>query len=372
MRATIKLKLGLTFGVLILLLLAVVGVANSRLGTLNQAISDVISGPAQRLELAQALDSKTSFVLRQEKNLALTNDDALMRKLDADMIKARNEAQALIEKGFATATEQGKPLWAQVRSKFADYVPINEQVRALGLANKNAEAGQLSVTRSREIASEISEITGQIVALSKQQMKQADQDTSVLYANAATTLWVVAGVALLIAAGGAFWISRIVSQGLRRVSTAVSAVAIGDLSQDVTVTSNDEIKDLVDTVNTMVGNLRVSAALADKIADGDLTVQHKPASDKDVLGHALVRMVERLRGVVSDSTVAATNVSSGSQELSSSSEQVSQGATEQAAAAEQASAAMEEMAANIKQNADNAAQTEKIARQSAKDAETSG
>jgi len=176
----------------------------------------------------------------------------------------------------------------------------------------------------------------------------------------------------VIAAAGAFWISRSVAQALRRVSTAVSAVAIGDLSQDVHVTSNDEIKDLVDTVNTMVANLRVSATLADKIADGDLTVEHKPASDKDVLGNALVRMVDRLRGVVSDATVAATNVSSGSQQLSSSSEQVSQGATEQAAAAEQASAAMEEMAANIKQNADNAAQTEKIARQSAKDAETSG
>jgi methyl-accepting chemotaxis protein len=83
-------------------------------------------------------------------------------------------------------------------------------------------------------------------------------------------------------------------------------------------------------------------------------------------------MIDRLRGVVGDATVAAENVSSGSQELSSSSEQVSQGATEQAAAAEQASASMEEMTANIKQNADNAAQTEKIARQSSKDAEASG
>jgi methyl-accepting chemotaxis protein len=112
--------------------------------------------------------------------------------------------------------------------------------------------------------------------------------------------------------------------------------------------------------------------MADEIAQGDLTVQPKPLSDKDTLGLSLQSMVERLRGVVADALSAADNVSSGSQELSSTSEQMSQGATEQAAAAEQASASMEEMAANIKQNADNAAQTEKISRQSSKDAEASG
>ncbi|OAN65380.1 methyl-accepting chemotaxis protein [Sphingomonas sp. TDK1] len=372
MRATIKLKLGITFGVLIVLLLAVVGVANSRLSTLNQAISDVISGPAQRQETAQSVSGGISYILRQEKNMALTEDEALTRKFDAELMKAREQVQAQIAKGMATASTQGKPLWTQLNTKFTEFVPVNDQVRTLALANKNKEAGAISISRSRELATAMSDLADQLVVISKQQMAQADQDTNALYASAATTLWVVAGLALLIAVAGAFWISHIVSQGLRRVSTAVSAVAIGDLSQEISINSNDEIKDLVDTVNVMVANLRVSATLADRIADGDLTVQHKPASDKDVLGNALVRMVERLRGVVSDSTLAATNVSSGSQELSSSSEQVSQGATEQAAAAEQASAAMEEMAANIKQNADNAAQTEKIARQSAKDAETSG
>jgi methyl-accepting chemotaxis protein len=122
----------------------------------------------------------------------------------------------------------------------------------------------------------------------------------------------------------------------------------------------------------MTGNLRNTASIADRIADGDLTVMPKPLSDRDTLGLALERMVERLRGIVADALSASDNVSSGSQELSASSEQLSQGATEQASSAEEASASMEEMAANIKQNADNAAQTEKIARQSSKDAEASG
>nr|WP_315379822.1 methyl-accepting chemotaxis protein [uncultured Sphingomonas sp.] len=333
MRATIKLKLGITFGVLIALLLVVVGVASTRLGVLNQATSDVIRGPAQRLELAQTIEAKLGFVIRQEKNLAMSNDDAQMRKFDADLMKARGELQQLITKGVAGATEQGRPLWSQLESKFDEFVPVNDQVRNFGLANKNAEAAALSMGKSRELALAMSQAVSQLVTLSKQQMSTAEQEAANVYAGANTALFSVAGVALLIAVAAAWWISRTVSSGLARVGSAITAVAEGDLNQRVQVTSNDEIKDLVETVNGMV---------------------------------------DRLRGVIADATVASTNVSSGSQELSSSAEQVSQGATEQAAAAEQASASMEEMAANIKQNADNAAQTEKIARQSAKDAEVSG
>jgi methyl-accepting chemotaxis protein len=333
MRATIKLKLGITFGLLIALLIVVVGVASTRLGVLNQATSDVIRGPAQRLELAQTIEAKLSFVIRQEKNLALSSDDAQMRKFDADLMKARGELQQLIAKGVAGATEQGRPLWAQLESKFDEFVPTNDQVRNFGLANKNAEAAALSMGKSRDLALAMSQAVSQLVSLSKQQMGTAEQEAADVYASANTALFSVAGVALLIAVAAAWWIARTVSSGLARVGTAITAVAEGDLNQRVQVTSNDEIKDLVETVNAMV---------------------------------------DRLRGVIADATIASTNVSSGSQELSSSAEQVSQGATEQAAAAEQASASMEEMAANIKQNADNAAQTEKIARQSAKDAETSG
>jgi methyl-accepting chemotaxis protein len=149
-------------------------------------------------------------------------------------------------------------------------------------------------------------------------------------------------------------------------------VSFGDLSQQVDIECEGDHERMKNAINTLVDNLRNTAAIADLIASGDLTVEPQPLSDKDQLGMALVSMVERLRGVVADAMTASQNVSTGSQQLSSGSEQLSQGASEQAAAAEEASASMEEMAANIKQNADNAAQTEKIARQSSRDAEASG
>ena len=149
-------------------------------------------------------------------------------------------------------------------------------------------------------------------------------------------------------------------------------VSLGDLTQRVEINCEGDHERMKNAINNLVDNLRNTAAIADQIAGGNLTVQPEPLSEKDMLGISLLSMVERLRGVVADALTASENVSAGSQQLSSASEQLSQGATEQASSAEEAAASMEQMASNIRQNADNAAQTEKIARQSSKDAEASG
>ncbi len=149
-------------------------------------------------------------------------------------------------------------------------------------------------------------------------------------------------------------------------------VSIGNLQETVDIQCHGDHQRMRDAINGLVADLRKTAAVADRIADGDLTVEHRASSPDDQLGTALATMIERLRSVVGTTASAVDNVSAGSRQLAASSEQVSQGATEQAASAEEASASMEQMAANIKQNADNAAQTEKIARQSSRDAELSG
>jgi len=372
MRATIKMKLGVTFAIILILLAVVVGVSLTRLSTLNTAITDLISGPAARLDRAQQVQIVFGTLARNERNMTMTNDPVQVKEFDDKATRSMSEFDRLLEEGTANALPDTKQTWQEMRSSYESFKPLDARIRALARAGQNEEAAGLALGSARDALDRVMKQTEDLVGRAREDMGQVDKETDALYSSARITLLTVAAIAIIGALVGAIWISLIVSRGLARVSNAINAVAIGDLDNDVDVTSNDEIKDLVDTVNKMTANLRLSAALADKIADGDLTVSHKPLSEKDTLGHALVRMIERLRGVVGDATVAANNVASGSQELSSTSEQVSQGATEQAAAAEQASASMEEMSANIKQNAENAAQTEKIARQSAQDAEASG
>jgi methyl-accepting chemotaxis protein len=216
------------------------------------------------------------------------------------------------------------------------------------------------------------EAASEYISYVKKQMAEESEAASLEGSRAEILLMSLVLASLLFAVAAATWIAMNISRALSRAVHLADAVAIGDLSQKIEVVSNDELGDLVKSLNAMTVNLNATAALANQIAQGDLTVEAKPLSDKDTLGLALERMVEKLRQIVSEALTAAQNVSAGSQELSASAEQLSQGATEQASSAEEASSSMEEMASNVKQNADNANQTEKIAAQSAKDAEASG
>jgi methyl-accepting chemotaxis protein len=240
---------------------------------------------------------------------------------------------------------------------------------------KTQDVAKLDTFAKNELYPAIDPTTEGIGKLTEYQLEAAKElrEQGIDLFHSLIQLTVISGLLITIAAiAVVIFVTNAIKRNLSVATELASAVAQGDVSATASVNSNDEVKDLVDALNTMTANLRNTAEIADKISNGDLTVTPKPLSDKDTLGLSLESMVERLRGVVADAIAAAENVSAGSQELSASAEQVSQGATEQASAAEEASSSMEEMASNIKQNADNAAQTEKIARQSAKDAEVSG
>jgi len=152
----------------------------------------------------------------------------------------------------------------------------------------------------------------------------------------------------------------------------LSRIAKGDIPDKITDSYQGDFNTLKANINQCIETLNGAAHVATQIAQGDLTVQAKTLSEEDVLGHALVQMLENLRKTVAEVASAAANVASGSEAMSSSAQQLSQGATEQAASAEESTASMEEMASSIQQNADNARQTDKLASKAADDARLSG
>ncbi len=333
MRASIKLKLASAFGFIILMLLVTAGYGIFSLGNLNNTLEQVIQGPATRLKLTQTLNAEQLQQLRQQKNLLLASEQADMRRYIESNDTARKAFDDSFQMVQARATEQGKVYWDKLAGMTTEFRKQDDRIRTLMLAGDTVGANQVSSNEARVVINQIDTLLHEVIELEEGRLQAADEQADVDYIQTRTIMISVAAAAFLIAALAALWIAMSINKGLRNAVTAVQNVAEGDLTRFATISSKDEIGDLLTYVNTMI---------------------------------------ERLRGVVGDALSASDNVSSGSQELSASSEQLSQGATEQASSAEEASASMEEMAANIKQNADNAAQTEKIARQSSKDAELSG
>ncbi|PPQ40790.1 methyl-accepting chemotaxis protein [Rhodoblastus acidophilus] len=375
MRITIKLKLVLAFAFLIALIGGMGMLAISNLAGLQSAIAQLVQGPAADLNNARGLSTAFLNSVRFEKNIILSTDQEEIARFQKQESKASEEAAGYSGKLKASGdpeivkgAQEFEPLLEQLR-------PLRKKIVDLGIENtseSNAKAADLSIHQGAEINGKIIGVINKLSDRTIANMATTAEATHQQYETSRVVLLSFIAAAGLFAIVVAIWMSLNIGRGLRRGIETAEAVAIGDLETNISYKANDEIGDLMTALGRMTANLRETASVAAKIADGDLLVSPKALSDKDTLGHALTRMVERLRAVVTDAIGASGNVSSGSQQLSAAAEQIAQGATEQASAAEEASSAMEEMAANIKQNADNAAQTEKIARQSAKDAELSG
>jgi methyl-accepting chemotaxis protein len=372
MRVTIKAKLGLAFGGVILLATVMAWLGIGNLASLNATMEDLIQGPIQRGDDAQNTEVDVLEIVRAEKNIYMADSKEEIAQFDRQIAKTRQDMQTRIDKATAEAPLEDKAKWQGFNLAWQKFLVEDDKLRDAARQNDLARVKAVSTGEGRQVLADAQKQLNLIEEQSNRAITQSKADAVRQYENARWLLLGTVGAVLLIATGMAVWISLSISSGLRRAGVLADAVALGDLEQQIVVKSNDEIKDLVDALNRMTASLRATAKVADMIAAGDLTVEAKPLSDKDSLGIALERMLEKLRSVVSEALSAADNVSSGSQELSSSAEELSQGATEQASSTEEASASMEEMAANIKQNADNAGQTEKIARQSATDAQSSG
>jgi methyl-accepting chemotaxis protein len=373
MRATIKLKLGVTFVVVIALSAASAVLAISGLGSLRDSVDNLVDGAAQEVSLSKEMSIDTEALIVAEKNMITANNPTEVQKFDAQIQDLRGQVLDDQKKLADVVHDEAKQKLTEFESTWQQMLPVQDKIRQL-MTNMDGrdQAETVSETQERDLVKQAEEQLQGIVGQAEAFMQQSKKDAEDNYSSDRTLLLAAVAASLLIATAAGIWLSMLISKGLGKAVSLANAVAIGDLDQRIEISSNDEIKDVVTALNTMTENLRATAGVADSIANGDLTVAARPLSDKDTLGHALERMLEKLRSVVSEASGASDNVSAGSQELSSSAEELSQGATEQASAAEEASSSMEEMASNIKQNADNATQTEKIARQSASDAQASG
>ena len=117
------------------------------------------------------------------------------------------------------------------------------------------------------------------------------------------------------------YLARSISGPAHQMAEVAEEIAAGELNHRVTITSHDEIGQTVLAFNHMVKYLQNIAGVAQKIADGDLTQNVTPISEKDVLGNSFKEMVDSLRKAVRQVAESANAVSAASAQLATVSEQ---------------------------------------------------
>ena len=141
---------------------------------------------------------------------------------------------------------------------------------------------------------------------------------------------------------------------IKKISKVAVKMAEGDINQTIEKDSDDEFGDLMDDFSMMIENIGNQARIAEQFAAGDLTINCKPASEHDVMGIALKKMLRDNNKNLSVIRDAAARMASGANEVASASNSLAQGTTEQASAIEEITASIEEIANGARKNADDA------------------
>lgn len=322
----IGVRLGLGFGAVLLLLVAISLMAVSSLGKVNDNLEKIVQLNYAKIKLAADAQKALRVVVEDIKTMLIVDQKSL-NDVKAEIEKNRADYRDLVTKLEKLETsEKGKDLMAQIGTNIANAKAADLKVEELCFAGKLAEATAVYNNEAHHLIEKIFVPFAELVKYQEDQMTASYTDAAKLYRSTRVMTFAVAILALLLGVVISFLITRSITGPLREAVTVSNRLADGDLSVTVVSSGRDEA---------------------------------------GMLLAAMQNMLAKLREIVGDVKGAADNVAAGSQELSASSEEMSQGASEQAAAAEEASASMEQMTSNIRQNADNALQTEKIAVKSA-------
>lgn len=361
-KMTIKSRLFTIFGFLIAVIVGLGVFAVVSLGNVNRQSTVISDKWLPDTNSANVLNTMTSDYRILEYRHILASSAEEMEQLSGEMAEAERQIEAELN-AYRTRTndaESGRML-DDVLSGWNSYKAIREQVEAFSIGQETDAAMNLMRGDSQALFDEFSANLVELVDYNQNHAKIASDEGDAVYASTRNLMIIVIAVVALISVIVAVLLINSIVRPLRLLTDTADKLAVGDVSVQVSSNSKDEIGTLMEAFGRMIEGIRGQAQAAERIAEGDLTVEIEVRSDRDLLGRKLKQMVESNNEVLTNINAAAEQVASGASQVSASSISLSQGATEQASVVEQLSASLEEISAQTNQNAVNAGQANELA-----------
>ena len=206
--------------------------------------------------------------------------------------------------------------------------------------------------------------------------EQAAHITSNKSSSTTLTLLILA-VAILIGSAIAFLVTRYLKRGTDEMLRAAEGIAEGDVEQEITLASKDELGRTGAAFSRMIAYLKEQATVAEHVAGGDLTIEPAVRSSRDLLGNAFRTLVQNLRGIIGEVSGSAGHVSSASRQMAATSEEsgkvtgeianavtgVARGAERQVRMVEEAQRAAEKVTRALSHSAEQAHLAAEVAQQ---------
>ena len=333
-------KMLLTFGVTLILALAMIGVSMRTILSVRSNYNNILSNQVQVTQAVLESEMEVNSIARQLRDMALFGYDTATINSIQESIDTINAATSTIDKLYTEEDGLDQQYINDVEDWESVFTDIDEALQA----NDSARVAQL-------IQNECTPKLNQDVE------RSSTRDMVILCILVAVII--IGGIALNL-----YMIRSIVSP-LREAEEAVVAFSHGDLSHPLSYESKDEIGGICDAVRTsqriLHNTIEDIVSITKRLAGGDLSgavTQEYPgelAPIKENIEFLLVHLNDTMGSILQ----AADQVAAGADQVSTGAQALAQGSTEQASAVEELSATINDL--------DNSAQANRQTAQTAKE-----
>ncbi len=353
-------KLFIGFGLVFIILLAVILTAYSGFISIQRSQSDLYLKnflPALNLVELIADQNRTRADIEE---MMLTKDSVSQQSIEQDIKDREKEIGKLInaysEKLRSENDTEAMKKLDELMSVRDDYKKTRDEQFALIRAGKIEDSRKLSVgvqdqryNRIRELALGLRD-----VEMNRAKTRLADSEVT---ARRLLLTFILAGVlAFVLSLLTVLALNRMISNPLKNIAEAADRMSKGDLAVNIAHEDRkDEVGMLSGAFEGMIAYLQEIAGMARRIADNDLTIAARPLSSRDILGSAFADMVANLKRMNLEILDSVNILASSAGEILSSTTEVASSVTETATSVNETTTTVEE----VKQTAQVASQKAK-------------
>ena len=304
-------KLAIGFGG-VALLLSIVGAEGVRTArSIDKLVSDLHEKHAvPALHLKEA-NIQLIRISRAVRNAILDDSAAAVNKRVADIAKNDSLFRAEFKAYQDNIVRPAQRAMAEkLMVAFTRLRPQQDEVVEFARAGNDSIA-KTRLTGIRAQADTMDALMDTLVDAKIVLMQSAVNDSGTAYRRSMGILIALIAVALTIAAFAAIGITRPITRAVSHLGQVADALAIGDVQQTIHVTSTDEMGQLAGSMQRMLDAQKSLAAAATAVSAGDMSVDVRARSEKDVLGNAFVQLRGTMQELVTETSTLVTAAKAG-------------------------------------------------------------
>ncbi|MCY8388195.1 methyl-accepting chemotaxis protein [Bacillus inaquosorum] len=257
MRLTISRKFSLVFLTLILINLLIGGIGAFNMQHIIQKTDEINTKWIDGIKEITSINYLTEHLSSKEKDFLIFTDKSKMDTLEQDMnqiLEDINQKLDSYEKTISTDKEQ--KLFEQLQTEVNTYTDIHAQIIESGRTNDMDKARGLLVQTEARFEDMKKSVT-QLVDFNKEGSNTAVKETKDVYHKGLIYTALLLAASIIISIFIWLYITRNIVKPIIRMKESANHIAEGDLSNDMeALNSKDELGDLNEALQKMVGNLR--------------------------------------------------------------------------------------------------------------------